>query len=261
MAEYKPRNYRLVRHVTRSRILDVRDCLDIGKLRIELVEFEQGGGARAAVEHYAEPDAIALLCWDVLNGRPWEKYVEFKGGPKDGKIVSRVLCIERVEARNPVKISVSRGPGEQTGAGAVKPAGKPEVSIGVLLSEQDARRIAFSILRHLAAWETATYHARVAAGTRQAEPDPEIQPDPEPEPEPQAEPPPERRKPHWTDDAESRTLFANICSNLRVSPEEVCAWLGNPISAAGRTYNQDVHIIRQRAAERGAKRAAMRVAS
>ncbi len=71
---YKPRNFRVVRHVTKNRILDIQDSLEIGKLRIELVEFVEGEGAKLAVEHYAEPDALALVCYDILQGRPWEKY-------------------------------------------------------------------------------------------------------------------------------------------------------------------------------------------
>ncbi|MCL6429418.1 MAG: hypothetical protein K6V36_00990 [Anaerolineae bacterium] len=163
---YKPRNFRVVRHVTKSRILDIQDALDIGKLRIELVEYTEGEGATQSVEHYAEPDALALVLYDILQGRPWEKYVEFKGSAQGETVISRVLVLERVEARNPVKITISRGPGKVTGQGAIQPLGKPEVSVSVLLSEFDARRIAFTVLRHMIAYEAATYHARVAAGTR-----------------------------------------------------------------------------------------------
>lgn len=163
---YKPRNYRIVRHVTKNRILDIQDALEIGKLRIELVEFAEGEGATLAVEHFAEPDALALVCYDVLQGRPWDKYVEYKGSVQGETVISRVLVIEQVEARNPVKITVSRGAGKVVGQGAVQPLGKPEATLSVLLSEFDARRIALTVLRHMAAYEAATYHARVAAGTR-----------------------------------------------------------------------------------------------
>ena len=192
---YKPRNYRIVRHVTKNRILDIQDSLDIGKLRIELVEFAEGEGATLSVEHYAEPDALALVCYDILQGRPWEKYVEFKGVTQADGVISRVLVIERVEARNPVKITVSRGPGKVMEKGAIQPLGKPEASLSVLLSEFDARRIALTLLRHMAAYEAATYHARVAAGTRRpaepdaAEPDPRSEPAPRPEPAVIAPPP------------------------------------------------------------------------
>ncbi|MDI7276288.1 MAG: hypothetical protein QME94_09935, partial [Anaerolineae bacterium] len=163
---YKPRNYRVVRHVTKSRILDIQDSLEIGKLRIELVEYAEGEGATQSAEHYAEPDALALVLYDILQGRPWEKYVEFKGTVQGDTAISRVLTVERVEARNPIKITISRGPGKVTAQGAIQPLGKPEVSVSVLLSEFDARRIALTVLRHMVAYEAATYHARVAAGTR-----------------------------------------------------------------------------------------------
>jgi hypothetical protein len=163
---YKPRNYRIVRHVTKNRILDIQDTLEIGKLRIELVEFAEGKGATLAVEHFAEPDALALICHDILHGRPWEKYVEYKGSVQGETVTSRVLVVEQVQARNPIKITVARGPGKVVGQGAIQPLGKPEDTLSVLLSEFDARRIALTLLRHMAAYEAATYHARVAAGTR-----------------------------------------------------------------------------------------------
>jgi len=163
---YKPRNYRIVRHVTKNRILDIQDALEIGKLRIELVDFVEGEGAKLAVEHFAEPDALALVFYDILQGRPWDRYVEYKGTVQGDAVISRVLVVERVEARHPVKITVSRGPGKVVDKGAIQPLGKPEATLSVLLSEFDARRIAFTVLRHMAAYEAATYHARVAEGTR-----------------------------------------------------------------------------------------------
>ena len=166
---YRPRHLRIVRHVTKNRILDIQDLLDIGKLRIEIVEYAEGEGAKLSVEHFAEPDALAVVCHDILEGRPFEKYVEYKGTPQSEAATSRVLVVERVDARNPFKITVSRGPGKVMGTGAIQPVGKPEASLSMLLSEFDARRIAFTILRHLAAFEAATYHARVAAGTRRPE--------------------------------------------------------------------------------------------
>ncbi len=171
---YKPRNYRIVRHVTKNRILDIEDALEIGKLRIEIVEFAEGQGATLTVEHFAEPDAVALVCYDILQGRPWDKYVEFKGTVQGEAVTSRMLVIERVEARNPVKITVSRGPGKVMGQGAIQPLGKPEASLGILLSEFDARRFAFTVLRHMAAYEAANYHSRVAAGTRRLDAEPEV---------------------------------------------------------------------------------------
>lgn len=259
MAEYKPRNYRLVRHVTRTRILDVQDCLEIGKLRIEVVEFEPGKGATRAAEHYAEPDAVALLSHDMLHGRPWETYTEFKGGVRDGKVESRVLCIERVEARNPIKITVSRGPGEKTGTGAVKPAGKPEVSVSVLLSDADARRVAHMILRHMAAWEAATYHQRVEAGTRWAggeeEPPAASAPAPVAEQAPRPDPEP-ARKLHWSEDPLQWAPIESLCGQLRVSDKELRAWFGSraAIAAEGRTCRDVAHAIRAKVFERNAKR-------
>ena len=165
--DYKPLNYRIVRHVTKTSILVIEDCLHLGKLRVEIVSYQRGEGVRATVEHYLDTDVARLLFSELARGRLSEPYQEFKGTMRDGQPQSRVFRLYEAKAQNPIKLEIANGPGEVVGEGAIKPAGKPDASLAVLLSRWDARRIALAVLAHLNAWATATYHERVAGNTWQ----------------------------------------------------------------------------------------------
>jgi len=163
--------------VTKTTILVIEDCLRLDKLRVEIVSYQRGEGVRAAAEHYLDTDLARLLFTDLATGHLAEPYQEFKGTVRDGQPQSRILKISEAKAQNPIKIEIANGPGEVVGEGAIKPAGKPDVSLAVLLSRWDARRIALAVLAHLSAWATATYYQRVADNTwqppREAVVDPE----------------------------------------------------------------------------------------
>jgi len=164
---YKPRNFRIVRHVTKTTILVIEDCLQLGKLRVEIVSYRRGEGVRASAEHYLDADVARLLFTDLATGHLAEPYREFKGTVRDGQPQSRIFKISEARAQNPIKIEIANGPGEVVGEGAIKPAGKPDVSLAVLLSRWDARRIALAVLAHLSAWTAATYYQRVTENTWQ----------------------------------------------------------------------------------------------
>jgi len=82
--DYKPRNYRTVRHVTRTSILVIEDCLRLGKLRVEIVSYQRGEGVRATVEHYLDTDVARLLFSELARGRLADPHQEFKGTMRDG---------------------------------------------------------------------------------------------------------------------------------------------------------------------------------
>lgn len=169
---FKPLNFRIVRHVTRTRILTIEDALQFGKLKAGMVEYQKGQGAQAEVAHYLDADVAALLFHDILQGPPvvqWQGWQDYKGTRLEGgQVQARVFSFQVVEADNPVKLAIWNGPGEETPTGAVKPlkgATDKGASVAVLLSWPDARKIALQVLTHLQAWAAATYYQRVAEGT------------------------------------------------------------------------------------------------
>lgn len=150
---------RIHTEITRSAILHVEDALEIGKLRLLLFQYERGKGAQAQVDHYLDVEDARVLCFDLARGRLSEPFLDYKGIPhgREGKPLSRVLRIEdRGErAHQPIVIEVSHGPGEVIGEGAIKPAGKPDVSVAILLTRWQARRLALAVADYIQAWEVA----------------------------------------------------------------------------------------------------------
>ena len=149
--------YRIYSHLTRSRFLHVEDALDISKLRLFAGEYRRGNGASATAHHYLDLADARVLLSDLAWGKAVD-YCEFKGSANGGKPVSRVLKVKTNEDK--VWVRLENGPGQVIGEGAVKPAGDPEAVVNVPLTTWQARRLALSVLAHVAAWEMATFRER-----------------------------------------------------------------------------------------------------
>jgi hypothetical protein len=171
-AQYLPRNYRIISHRTQRRILHIEDVLEIGKIRFELWDYARGSGAKASVEAYLDVHTVRLLASELAAGRldDMDGHQEMGGGVAGGEVLSRILVTENADARNPIRITIRNGPGVRQAGGLISPAkGQPQVSVSVLLSRFDARRMGLAILDHLQAWAAQTYASRIASGTWQAE--------------------------------------------------------------------------------------------
>jgi len=161
------RHYHIYSQITATQFLHIEDALAIGKLRLFAGKYQRGQGATATAHHYLDLDDARLLFTDLAAGRvPMtdekdQSYVEYKGGGK-GIPISHIL---KVQARpDRVFIELSYGPGERMADGAVRPVrGAERQSVSVALTWLEARRLALAVLAHLAAWEAATFHARIAA--------------------------------------------------------------------------------------------------
>lgn len=104
------RNFRIVRHVTRTTILVIEDCLRPCKLRVEIVSYRRGEEVRASAKHYLDVDVARLLFTDLATGHLAEPYQEFKGTVRDGQPQSRVFRIYEARAQNPIKIEIATAP-------------------------------------------------------------------------------------------------------------------------------------------------------
>ncbi len=152
---------RIYSEITRSVILHVEDALDIGKVRVFLLSYKRGQGASATAAHYLDVEDARVLAADLAQGRLSEKFTDFKGtanvngGNAAAKPVSRVLKLDDRgdKQRAPIVLQVATGPGQVVGEGAVKPAGKPEVEIAILLTRWQARRLGHALQNYLQAYE------------------------------------------------------------------------------------------------------------
>ena len=158
--------YRIYSQITRSTILHLEDALDIGKVRLFLLSYRRGQGAQATADHYLDLADARVLAADLAQGHLPERFTDYKGSPegREGKPLSRVLKLDdRGEGqRAPIVLQISHGPGQMVGEGAIKPAGKADTEIAILLTRWQARRLGHALLAHLHAWEIVTFRRRTA---------------------------------------------------------------------------------------------------
>ncbi len=151
---------RIYTQITRSAILHIEDALAIGKVRLFMISYQRGQGAKATAAHYLDVEDARVLAFDLaVRGALPARFTDYKGSPTglNGQPLSRVFKLEdRGEGqRAPIVFQVSQGPGEVVGEGAIKPAGKPTVEIAMLLTRWQARRLGHALQSYLEAWDTA----------------------------------------------------------------------------------------------------------
>ena len=154
--EQTPVRPRICSEITRSLILHVEDALDIGKVRIFLLSYQRGQGASATAAHYLDVADARVVAADLADGRLPSKFTDFKGSANGAeKPVSRVFKLDDRgdNQRAPIVLQVANGPGQVVGEGAIKPAGKPDVEIAMLLTRWQARRLGHALQSYLLAWQ------------------------------------------------------------------------------------------------------------
>ncbi len=90
------------------------------------------------------------------------QWTEFKGGPTDQGVVSRLLSFSFLDAPGqeyPWTVQLSEGPGRTIGSGAVAPAGKPTRQVQMRLSSVQMMQWMLMGLEALQAYTTAAVAA------------------------------------------------------------------------------------------------------
>ena len=146
--------------MTNKAFLHFEDALSIGKIKVFMGSYVKGQGSKDKVIHYLDVDDARVIAFDLaVRGSLSTKFVDYKGSPKglNGKPLSRVLKIEDRgnEAKRPIVIEAANGPGEITGQGAIKPAGKPTAQVAIFLTRHEARKLGHAIFGYIRAWEAA----------------------------------------------------------------------------------------------------------
>ena len=151
---------RIFSMMTNKAFFHVEDALGIGKVKFFMGAYQKGKGSTATVIHYVDVADARVIAFDLaVRGSLSAKFVDYKGSPKglNGKPLSRVLKIEDrgKDANRPIVIQAANGPGEITGQGAIKPAGKPTAQVAIFLTRHEARKLGHALQAYLNAWETA----------------------------------------------------------------------------------------------------------
>lgn len=187
---YTPRYLRIWSYTSKTIIVHFEDMLDLGKVRIDAYNYEQGKGAKANIAVYLDADDARLIARLIATDRLTKWGPDYKGSPNraTGEIISRVLTIEKAEGpdiRVPgIRFTLAQGPGKTSSTGAVMPAGELQ-KLTVLLPATEALKMALTLIEHLQAWATVSYRERKAACWT-----PETQPQEHQEDEPEAQPTP-----------------------------------------------------------------------
>lgn len=156
----KEQDRTLAKAMTRSAFLHVQDALAIGKVKIWVGRYQQGGGCTGQGSAYLDVDAVRVIFGDILlrGGLPEKLYpgqkAEFFGGSeREGRVTARVLRFrEDPSKRSPVVVEVSTGPGKRNPLGGFAPAGELE-TVGIYLDVFTARKVSAQVLAELQAWE------------------------------------------------------------------------------------------------------------
>jgi hypothetical protein len=166
--QYKPGSFRIISLRTARRILHVEDCLEWGKVRFELWDYTRGQGAAGHADAYLNADTARVLAAELASGSlaTTDGLEQLGGGIVKGQVIARVLVVELADTRNPIRISIRNGPGVRQPSGLISPEkGAKMVSLQILLSHLDAKRVGLALLQHLQAWATVTYRQRLEADT------------------------------------------------------------------------------------------------
>ncbi len=164
----------IYKYVTRDRVLDISDMLNLearrSKIALTLVEYDAQYKAQTRVRHYADAPDFKLVCWDILHNT-FNEWTDHKGSPApsgDGSpagLQARVLTLRKdVKYRQPFVFKIDNGVGEALPGGAVKMARATD-SLTLLMPEWDARRMAQTVLDYIRDWETIHFRKRQEAQT------------------------------------------------------------------------------------------------
>jgi hypothetical protein len=182
--DFKPLHFRIFSLVTKTRIIHVGDALNIDRLHLDLYTYKKGQGTSAHVEMYVPTNQARIIFADLstcklsVNGDGI--YTEMWSGTlRNGKPQARILRIGATDANKPAFIEVMNCEGQRLRGGAIKPKkGASQTRVRILLDWRTARTLSLSVLEHLQAWSTATYHTRIAEATWTPDPGADQQPTP-----------------------------------------------------------------------------------
>ena len=155
----------IVTYATQSAFFTAYDCLDIGKVKVEVATYERGQGQTGRAVAYLDAADLRLVIhalktaqFDLLFGG---KFEAFGGSQRDGAVESRVLRLEHDAgdngrfARFPLRLTVSNGPGKTTANGGIAPDGEPKARVSIRFSMPDLLRLLLETEAYMDAYLSA----------------------------------------------------------------------------------------------------------
>ena len=155
----------IVTYATQSAFFTAYDCLDIGKVKVEVATYERGQGQTGRAVAYLDVADLRLVIHALktaqLETLLGGKFEAFGGSQRDGAVQSRVLRLEHDAgeggrfARFPLRLTVSNGPGKATANGGVAPDGEPTARVSIRFPLSDLLRLLLETEADLNAYRSA----------------------------------------------------------------------------------------------------------
>ena len=181
---FKPTNHRIVSIRQQRLMLHVEDALDIGKIRFDLWAYSKGSGATQHADAYLNADIARTLFLELTHAHlsTLDNHRIHGGGTENGDTVARIFTAQNTDTNNPIRFSISHGPGLRMANGLIQPHNwekdRTKVTrLSILISKRDAKLIGITGLHHMQAWATNTYRDRITSTT--FTPEPQAPEDPE----------------------------------------------------------------------------------
>lgn len=170
-SSYKPANFRIISIRQKQRILHVEDSLDIGKIRLDLYDYQRGNGARNNCDFYIDADVARLIAYELAAPRlETTDGLELQGGSRNGEVTARSFKLELTDNNNPYRLTIANGPGTRLDSGLITfNKGVTPTRLAMLLSRIDAKTLGLALIEHLHAWAANTYAERITDGIFQPE--------------------------------------------------------------------------------------------
>ncbi|MDH7561705.1 MAG: hypothetical protein QHJ34_15995, partial [bacterium] len=160
-----PADPEIVAYATQGAFFTVYDCLDIGKVKVEVATYERGQGQTARAVAYLDAADLRPLVHALKAGQ-FEalfggRFESFGGSQRQGSVESRILRLEHDPgeggrfSRFPLRLTVTNGPGKLTPNGAITPAGEPAARVSIRFPLLDLLRLLLEVEAYLDAYLAA----------------------------------------------------------------------------------------------------------
>ncbi|MBE2222717.1 MAG: hypothetical protein IAF02_14310 [Anaerolineae bacterium] len=152
--------FRINEYMTKTTWLHAEDALHlrrddndtpIPKIRLFAGLYNRGEGANAQLAHWLDAADARVIFADLSWGKAVD-FVDYKG-TNGSEPESRVLRINTKDDK--VFFQLTKGPGKPTPTGAIMPAGPVAEKVNVGMTKNEARKMAYAVLEHMAAYATA----------------------------------------------------------------------------------------------------------
>jgi len=160
-----PADPEIVAYATQGAFFTIYDCLDIGKVKVEVATYERGQGQTARAVAYLDAADLRPLVYALKSGQ-FEalfagRFESFGGSQRQGSVESRILRLEHDPgeggrfSRFPLRLTVTNGPGKLTPTGAITPAGEPAARVSIRFPLLDLLRLLLEVEAYLDAYLAA----------------------------------------------------------------------------------------------------------